>query len=127
MRQPEDLCRLSFLLPDGIDIEPAINRYEPAFEGCDFAFHSAGLLIFSGRSREAIFVDVSNFLHNADLGSQSRAIHATMTTERDETRGMPSGRDSWTIMLPRLAFLPTSIEPQFAARSPPALLQSGET
>lgn len=127
MRCLLDPCRLSFLVPDGIDVEPGLIRYEPAFEGCDLTFHSAGMLIFSGRSRDAVLVDVANFLHSLDLGLQDRAIAATMVTACDASRGMPGGRDSWTIMLPRIAFLPTSVEPQFAARSPPvpAAAESG--
>lgn len=117
MRSP---FRLSFPLPDGAQIQRAVAAYRPAFEGCCFDLYAAGLIVFFGVSRDAIFADVGDFLRELLPDEEPRCIHAILLTEPQA--GMPGGRDSWSIITDaKIAFCPTGQGAQIPPPRSPAL------
>ena len=117
--------RLSFLLPQDAQLAVGIDRCLPFDNGCDAAVHGAGLAIIGGPSREAVFVAAAAFIAALCEGLGPLSIAATMKTERQP--GIPSGRDSWSIVVgAEVAFCATSIAPEIPplpARPPPHALE----
>lgn len=121
MRVSPDPFRLSFLLPDGADLVGALERFRQPADG-NLTVFAAGLVSIGGRSREAVFNNIAEFVRQLRLDAP-QAIAVTMVTTRDPARGMPSGRDSWTIVVGAdVAFAPTGLGlhfPPALARQPP--------
>jgi hypothetical protein len=125
MRFHPEPYRLSFLLPDGAQLERALSRYKPQFKTSSFDVHAAGLVVMTGRSREQLFTESAAFLREARL-PPPRAIGCVLVTPR--APGMPSGRDGWTIIVgATVVFSPTSLPPYFPQepRGPPLELVPG--
>lgn len=120
MRPSPEAYRLSFLMPEGADLDRACFHYRS--EICALEVHGAGLVVLAAPSREALLDCAGEFLVTACAGLSPRSIAVRLRGP-----GAPVA-DAWTAIVgANVAFCPTGLGAHLSgARGPPRARAAAE-
>lgn len=106
-----DAYRLVFRLPPILLLRVKSGRHNPCLHGCVLTVER-GVVSIEGPSRDQVLAQARRFFRVEAKGLDAFTVAAVLETPRCEEAGIPSGRDSYSVIVnATVAFAATAIEP----------------